>query len=159
MQLVEQGKIDLAADINTYLSRFQIPATYPQPITMLDLMAHTPGFEDRPDNLFKSTPEELTSLEEYLVQTMPARVYAPGVVPAYSNYGAALAGYIVEQVAGQHYEGYIEEHILQPLAMEHTTMQQPLPAELAPDMSQGYASTASSWTLPSSCVRAARRGP
>jgi hypothetical protein len=46
MQLVEQGKLDLDADINTYLD-FRIPDTYPQPITLKHLLTHTPGFEDR----------------------------------------------------------------------------------------------------------------
>jgi CubicO group peptidase (beta-lactamase class C family) len=41
MQLVEQGKLDLQTDVNTYLTNFQIPDTYPQPVTMLDLMSHT----------------------------------------------------------------------------------------------------------------------
>src|SRR5215212_11872848 len=46
MQLVEQGKLDLDADINTYLD-LRIPDTYPQPITLKHLMTHTSGFEDR----------------------------------------------------------------------------------------------------------------
>src|SRR5215210_4380027 len=46
MQLVEQGKLDLDADINDYLD-FRIPDTYPQPITLRHLMTHTSGFEDR----------------------------------------------------------------------------------------------------------------
>ena len=46
MQLVEQGKLDLDADINTYLD-FRIPDTYPQPITLKHLLTHTSGFEDR----------------------------------------------------------------------------------------------------------------
>jgi CubicO group peptidase (beta-lactamase class C family) len=45
MQLVEQGKIDLAANINDYLD-FEIPTSFPQPITMNDLMSHTAGFEE-----------------------------------------------------------------------------------------------------------------
>jgi len=45
MQLAEQGKLDLNTDINTYLD-FRIPNTYPQPITLKDLMNHTAGFED-----------------------------------------------------------------------------------------------------------------
>ena len=138
MQLVEQGKIDLQADVNTYLTRFKIPATYPQPITMLDLMAHTAGFEDRFKNLFKSSVSEMTSLEDYLMQNMPARVFPPGQVPAYSNYGTALAGYIIEQVSGEPYEQYIEAHIFTPLGMDHSTMEQPLPEAMARDMSQGY---------------------
>jgi CubicO group peptidase (beta-lactamase class C family) len=40
MQLAEQGKLDLRADVNRYLD-FQIPATYPQPITLANLRAHT----------------------------------------------------------------------------------------------------------------------
>nr|HMT21774.1 serine hydrolase domain-containing protein [Promineifilum sp.] len=45
MQLVEQGKLDLDADINTYLD-FRIPDTYPQPITLKHLLTHTAGFEE-----------------------------------------------------------------------------------------------------------------
>src|SRR5512141_299574 len=46
MQLVEQGKLDLDADVNTYLDG-RIPATYPQPITLKHLLTHTAGFEDQ----------------------------------------------------------------------------------------------------------------
>jgi CubicO group peptidase (beta-lactamase class C family) len=138
MQLVEQGKIDLQADVNTYLTTFKIQANYPQPITMLDLMAHTSGFEETTEGILTPKSEELTSLETYLAQHMPRRVYPPGQVPAYSNYGAALAGYIVEQVSGESYEQYIENHILIPLGMEHSSMHQPLPAHLAQDISLGY---------------------
>ena len=46
MQLAERGQLDLDADVNTYLKSFQIPATYPEPITMKHLLSHTPGFEE-----------------------------------------------------------------------------------------------------------------
>src|ERR687889_2070987 len=46
MQLVEEGRLDLDADINTYLD-FRIPDTYPHPITLKHLLTHTAGFEDR----------------------------------------------------------------------------------------------------------------
>lgn len=46
MQLVEQGKIELDTDINTYLKSVKIPATYPEPVTMRHLMTHTAGFEE-----------------------------------------------------------------------------------------------------------------
>jgi len=46
MQLVERGKLNLDADVNTYLKNFQIPATYPEPITMKHLLTHTAGFEE-----------------------------------------------------------------------------------------------------------------
>jgi CubicO group peptidase (beta-lactamase class C family) len=137
MQLVEQGKLNLQADVNTYLTDFKIPATFLQPITMLDLMAHTAGF-DVSQNQVASTLEALTSLEDYLRQNMPERIYPPGEFFAYSNYSAALAGYIVEQVSGEPYAQYIAGHILKPLGMDHSTMEQPLPEAFAPDMSQGY---------------------
>jgi hypothetical protein len=70
---------------------------------------------------------------------MPARVRPPGTYSVYSNYGTALAGYIVERVSGEDWESYIERHILQPLGMQHTTGRQPLPAQLEADMSKGYA--------------------
>ena len=69
---------------------------------------------------------------------MPALVYPPGQIPAYSNYGATLAGHIVEQISGEPYDQYIEEHILKPLGMTHSSMRQPLPADLASAMSQSY---------------------
>jgi hypothetical protein len=80
----------------------------------------------------------MTSLEDYLEQNMPARVFPPGMVPAYSNYGTALAGYIVEQISGESYEQYVKTNIFIPLGMDHSTMEQPLPAVMAQDMSQGY---------------------
>jgi CubicO group peptidase (beta-lactamase class C family) len=138
MQLVEQGKLDLQTDVNTYLTNFQIPDTYPQPVTMLDLMSHTAGFGEISWRLGKTPLEELTSLEEFLQEYMPERVYPPGQILAYSNYGTSLAGYIVEQVSGEPYEQYVETHILQPLGMAHSTLHQPLPTELATDMAQGY---------------------
>ncbi len=138
MQLVEQGKIDLTADINTYLTDFKIPVTGSRPITMLDLMSHTAGFGETGAGDATYNAAELTSLGAYLDTYMPPLVYPPGQVPAYSNYGATLAGYIVEQVSGEPYDQYIEEHILKPLGMSHSTTYQPLPAELAAAMSQSY---------------------
>ncbi len=138
MQLVEQGRLDLNADINTYLD-FEIPATYPEPITLYHLMAHTPGFEDQGMGLFLRDAADLPPLDEFLRANVPARVFAPGAVGAYSNYGSTLAGYIVERVSGEPFEVYIENHIFEPLGMEHSTFHQPLPEALAPAMANGYA--------------------
>lgn len=146
MQLVEQGKLDLNADVNTYLKAFQIPATLRQtqgdaptePITLAHLLTHTPGFEERGDGLFLRSVEGMLPLEQYLIQYMPARVRPPGTLTAYSNYGTALAGYIIAQVSGLPYEQYIEENIFQPLQMNRSTFRQPLPDRLAADMAVGY---------------------
>jgi CubicO group peptidase (beta-lactamase class C family) len=137
MQLVEQGKLDLNTDVNSYLD-FKIPATYPQPITLNNLMAHSAGFEDNKFDQMAVTPETMTPLGNWLQTHIPARVYPPGQYSAYSNYGAALAGYIVARVSGMSYDAYIEKNILSPLAMTHTSSRQPFPALLEADMSLGY---------------------
>ncbi|MGB7539381.1 MAG: serine hydrolase domain-containing protein [Anaerolineales bacterium] len=137
MQLAEQGKLSLEADVNTYLD-FKIPATYPEPITLKTLMTHTPGFEDASMGLFKLKADEMTPLDVTLKTHLPARVFPPGTVEAYSNYGAALAGYIVERISGLPFSEYVEKNIFQPLEMTHSTFVQPLPANLAPDMARGY---------------------
>lgn len=138
MQQVEAGKIDLDRDINDYLD-FKIPATYPKPITMRNLMTHTPGFEEAVKDLIVTKGAKPISIGEYLKTHMPQRVYPPGTTPAYSNYGATLAGYIVERVSGMPFDDYVEKNIFLPLGMTHTSFRQPLPAQLLPMMSSGYA--------------------
>lgn len=136
-QLSEQGKLDLDADINTYLD-FQIPDAYPEPITLRHLMSHTGGFEAREFELGVRNPGEIKPLGQYLAAHIPARVYPAGQVSVYSNYGTDLAGYIIERVAGMPYEDYIEANILKPLGMMRTTPRQPLPSWLAAEVSNGY---------------------
>ena len=119
MQLVEQGKLDLDADINTYLD-FRIPDTYPQPITIKNLLTHTSGFEDRLADVLVSDAADIVPARGWLVSHMHARVRPPGDSPAYSNYNAMLAGYIVARVSGQPYDEYIQDHILNPLGMAHS---------------------------------------
>jgi CubicO group peptidase (beta-lactamase class C family) len=140
MQLVEAGKIDLDRDINDYLD-FKIPGTFIQPITMRHLLTHTAGFDQRLRNLFVTRREDLRPLRDYLIAEMPDRLFSPGAVPAYSNYGLTLAGYIVQRVSGVPYKEYVRYQIFRPLQMEHSTFDQPLPEDLLPDMSNGYKAT------------------
>jgi CubicO group peptidase (beta-lactamase class C family) len=139
MQLVEGGQLDLHADVNTYLTDFQVPATYPQPITLAHLLTHTAGFEDRAE--LARTADDLLPPGEYLARHLPARVRPPGELAVYSNPGWTLAGYIVAQVAGIPFERYVEEHILRPLAMGRSTFRQPVPPELAAQLAVGYTGT------------------
>jgi CubicO group peptidase (beta-lactamase class C family) len=137
MQLVEQGKLDLDRDINDYLD-FKIPATYPKPITLRNVMTHTPGFEETAQELFVADAKDMKPIGTYVKEHLPERIYAPGTTPAYSNYATAVAGYIVQRVSGQDYYDYVDEHIIKPLGMTHSTFRQPLPDSLAPLMSKGY---------------------
>lgn len=136
MQLVEQGKLNLDHNVNDYLD-FTIPDAFGQPITLKNLLTHTPGFEEAIKDLITFRVEN-PNLGDYLKTHTPLRIYPPGTVPAYSNYGAALAGYIVERVSGRPFNEYLEENIFKPLGMTHSTFRQPLPPTLAPFMSNGY---------------------
>jgi CubicO group peptidase (beta-lactamase class C family) len=136
MQLVEQGKLDLGKDVNEYLD-FKIPAAFGQPISLKNILTHTAGFEEQLKDLF-TADKRSPNLGNYLKTHIPKRIFAPGTTPAYSNYAAALAGYIVERVSGQPFNDYIQQNIFQPLGMTHSTFAQPLPPELVPLMSNGY---------------------
>lgn len=138
MQLAEQSKIDLEADINTYLPDFKIPDTFREPVTMLNLMSHTAGFEDRYTGIESSTPERMIPLHDALARYIPDRVRPAGKLAAYSNYGTALAGYIVEAVSGMPFEQYVETQIFAPLSMTHSTFRQPIPPNLPGDLAEAY---------------------
>ncbi len=128
MQLVEEGRISLDADVNDYLSAFKIPPAFGKPVLVRDLLTHRPGFEEAYRNLFVDKPEKFHALEDWLADNIPARVFPPGGTTSYSNYGAALAGYIVQEVSGTLYEDRLEERILGPLGMSLTTAKQILPS-------------------------------
>jgi CubicO group peptidase (beta-lactamase class C family) len=143
MQLVERGQLDLDADVNGYLADFKIPATYPQPITLRNLMTHSSGLEDLtyffPDPGGKTLP-----MGQWLARHVPARVRPPatdfssGTQAAYSNWGAVLAAYIVAVRSGTSFEEYVERNIFAPLAMNAATFREPLPPALAASVSNGY---------------------
>ncbi len=137
MQQVEKGKIDLDADINRYID-FRIPPRGGKPVTMRNLMTHTGGFEDHAKYILSSNGKMIPSYDAILKKSVPNRIFPPGTTPAYSNYGASLAGYIVERVSGESFYDYIDHHILEPLDMKHSSVRQPLPPALAPLMSKGY---------------------
>lgn len=138
MQLAEKNKLDLDRDVNAYLD-FKIPEAFGKPVTLKNLLTHTPGFEEVIKDLFVD-PSKPVNLGQYLKTHIPRRIYPPGTVSAYSNYGAALAGYIVERVSGRPFNQYVDENIFKPLGMTHSTFDQPLPNSLAAQMSKGYRS-------------------
>jgi CubicO group peptidase (beta-lactamase class C family) len=137
MQLQEQGKIDLDHDVNDYID-FHVPATFGRPVTVRNLMTHTPGFEEIVKDLFGPSSSPFISLRDYVLTHLPHQIYPPGTVPAYSNYGAALAGYIVQRVSGKPFDDYVAENIFKPLEMTHSSFDQPLPEVMKRTMSQGY---------------------
>ena len=129
MRLVEEGRVDLDLDVNRYLKTFQIPATFQQPMTLRQLLEHRAGLDDRfiGDGFRNGEQPPMRSLMQ---QVLPARVYAPGDVEFYSNYGYGLIGAVLEDVTGERFEGYMSANVLQPLKMNRSTFAQPLPQDL-----------------------------
>jgi CubicO group peptidase (beta-lactamase class C family) len=137
MQLVEAGKLNLDQDINQYLD-FKIPERSDGPITLRNILTHTPGLEEKIKTLIIEDPKQFVDLGTYLKRGSPTRIFKAGSTPAYSNYATALAGYIVERVSGQSFDDYLDAHIFKPLGMEHASFRQPLPDGLVKDAAQGY---------------------
>ena len=137
MQLVEQGKLDLDTDVNRYLD-FQIRPAFSQPVTLRNLMTHTGGFEEVIRDIIVTDPKQAVTLRDFLIRNQPQRIFPPGTIPAYSNYGVGIAGYIVQRVSAQPFEQYVEQHIFSPLKMEHSTFYQPPSTLLRRLPSEGY---------------------
>ncbi|MEU4531393.1 serine hydrolase domain-containing protein [Micromonospora ureilytica] len=140
LQLVQSGKLDLDADVETYLD-FDLPLHYERAVTLRHLLTHTAGFEDRIAGLIGTDSGDL-NLRKALVTDPPEQIYEPGTVPAYSNYSNALAGYIVERVSGTRFEEYVQRNVLDRAGMPSSTFEQPLPPPLRDRMSKGYDSSA-----------------
>lgn len=136
MQLVEQGKLDLDREIQDYLD-FQLPRRFSDPITLRHLLTHTAGFEESAKQLPADSGESVP-LARFMRETTPNQIYRPGTVTAYSNYGADLAGYIVERVSGVPFPEYIRINIFEPLDMLHSSFAHPLPDQLRSLVSKEY---------------------
>ncbi len=157
MQMVEAGKVNLDADINTYLD-FKIPDAFDKPITLRNCMTHTSGFEETVTDLFVDVPARLYPLKDYLIKRMPARIFPPGQVIAYSNYCTAVAGYVVQRVSGEEFSAYLDNHIFKPLGMTHSSFAQPLPKALEPLMATGYKNASGGEVVPFELVEASPAG-
>ncbi len=138
MQLAEQGRLIMDDPVNQHLQRFQLEDNYPDPVTIANLLTHTGGFDEKLTGTGTWDPSELVPLGEYLAANMPPRVMPPGDQISYSNHGYALAGYLVEELSGVPFAQYVDENIFQPLGMNRSSFEEPLPTRLAPDMAIGY---------------------
>jgi CubicO group peptidase (beta-lactamase class C family) len=127
MQLVEQGRLDLNADIRTYLPNNFLKRLKNDKITMINLMNHDAGWQDVLVEFWFPDRENIRSLESWLKIAEPVQIFRSGEYSAYSNYGAALAGYIVERISGVPFYEYVQANIFSPLGMNQTA--------LSPDLS------------------------
>lgn len=123
MMLVDEGKLDLNTDVNVYLKNVKVKPAFNRAVTLEDLMAHRPGFEDTFGDFFQSGKGR--SFEEALDRTRPARVAPPGERTAYSNWGTDLAAQMVADVSGMPFDDFVSTRILAPVGMVSTLQHDP----------------------------------
>jgi CubicO group peptidase (beta-lactamase class C family) len=136
MQLVEAGRIDVRRPANDYLADFQLPAAIGRPVTVLDLLTHTGGFDVRLAGTAAPSDRAVQRLGDYLGRNMPPQVRPAGEMLSYSNHGYALLGHLVESITGESFEDYAAAHVFAPLGMRRSGFR--LTAALAAHAATGY---------------------
>ena len=135
MQLVDRGAVKLDAPIDSYVRRVAIPRTYPDPVTVRQLLNHTAGFDEVRPGTQAQTRDGLLPLDRFLTDRL-VRVRPPGRTTAYSTYGITLAGEMIEEVSGVTYENFLQRNIWEPLGMRRSGID--VPSTLQGDVAMGY---------------------
>ncbi len=116
LQLVEQGKLDLDADLTKYLPDYD---TQGRRIPLRRLLDHTSGikgYTEMPvfgEIMMRKLPRDSLVVK---VEAAPFD-FEPGTAQIYNNSAYFLLGLIVEKVSGEPYEEYVEKHLFRPLGM------------------------------------------
>lgn len=121
VQLAEQGKIDLQANVSTYLPNY--PKASGEKITIHHLLTHTSGIPNYTSfrNFMRGHSRDFYTPDEFVRMFADSTLeFVPGEKFAYSNSGYFLLGVIIEKVSGTSYEQLLQENILTPLKMEDT---------------------------------------
>ena len=118
MQLVEQGKLNLDADICDYLpDEFAQELKLRYPITMRNIMNHSAGFGEYPFDGISTAQGEEVALPDILLNLHPNQYFEPGTASVYSNYATGLAAYVVECISDKPFYQYQKENIFDKLGM------------------------------------------
>lgn len=134
MMLVEEGRLDLQADVSDYLQTIEVPGS--EPLTLAQLMSHRPGYEES----YAIFDPDITALPrpQALAASAPEQVLPRGAVTSYSNWGVALAGQIVEDVSRRPWAEFVQTRILDPLGMDDTTTTESARRPDQPPLSRSY---------------------
>ena len=123
MQLVERDQLDLDAPIQDYLPDFGPENPWGVPITLRQLMSHRAGLVREPPvgNYFEDTEPTIGATVRSLANT--ALVYEPETRTKYSNAGIAAVGYVLEEMQGEDFAGYLQRSVLAPWGMRSTSFE------------------------------------
>ena len=151
MKLVEEGTLDLDADINDYLEDLRIETFTPayevspaeEKVTLRRLVTHTAGLtvhgfggyaegDDVPTTLQVLRGEDPANSPAVVLDTIPGSIWR------YSGGGYTLMQYVIEENINPSFPDYMQETVLTPAGMENSTYEQPLPAEMAENTAVGH---------------------
>ena len=126
MQLAEHRKIDLDAPLLQYLPYFQMDDKRYRQITIRQILSHTSGMPDMDENEydeFVAHPEwDDEAAERYVRGLSSGKLIAdPGERFSYSNIAYNVLGDMIAKVSGKSFETYMQEEILVPSGMPHST--------------------------------------
>jgi CubicO group peptidase (beta-lactamase class C family)/tetratricopeptide (TPR) repeat protein len=134
LQLTEKGKIDLDAEVQTYVPYFPKKKW---PITVRQLLGHIGGISHYNNynleghiKIHKNTREAIAIFQDF------PPVAEPGTRYNYSTYGYNLLGAVIEGASGRAYGDYIKEHIFEPLGMTNSRLDDPV--DIIPNRVRGY---------------------
>jgi CubicO group peptidase (beta-lactamase class C family) len=123
MQLVEAGKIDLAAPVTRYLPYFRMADERYRAITVRQMVTHTSGMPDVDDYEWDKPQYDEGALERYVRSLAPFKLeFAPGEKFQYSNMAFEILGDVIAKVSGEPFDNYVQRHILTPLGMKDSTL-------------------------------------
>jgi len=135
VQLADRGRIGLNDDVNRYLTRVKVPATFPEPVRFTHLLTHTAGLDEIRPGTQAETAAGVLPVCDFLRGKL-VRLRPPGSVISYSTYGVTLAGCLVEEVSGKSFGDYLASNIWRPLGMTRTSID--VPDSVRGDLAQGY---------------------
>ena len=122
MQLVDEGRVELAAPLKRYLPDFQVAdRAATELITVEMLLNHTSGIDGE---YFPDAGPDAERIEDVIpLIARQGQIHAPGTELSYCNSGAVLAGYLVQRLLGKSWYSLIEERIFKPLELQHSVVQ------------------------------------
>jgi CubicO group peptidase (beta-lactamase class C family) len=159
MQLRDAGEVNLDEPVSSYLPWFEPGAASPAAglLTLRELLRHSSGLPCEPDHTVWSDPDSLSPSREELVERLShlTMSYPTGTEFNYSNLGYTLLGEVVSTVSGLDYADYVQQHILDPIGLESTTLHVP-GGQLRDDVATGYGRWPRSGDRPTVVPRDAR---
>lgn len=124
LQQVDAGTLDLNTDINQYLFPYQVPDTYPEPVTAHHILTHQSGFDVDISYLYgpRFKTDKLSTEE---IERRFIRVRRPGEVASYDNLGFGTLGMVIDSASGSSYDRAVRKGIFRPLGMNRSFVDLP----------------------------------